>query len=83
MISDGEKVIKFSGDNEVGIPYVYMSKSLINNLKNDNMTDWITVDCKKEYSKYIKKKLKSMQKEGYIDAKMDASENFTQSKIMM
>ncbi len=24
-----------------------------------------------------------MQKEGYIDAKMDASENFTQSKIMM
>ena len=83
LISDGEKVIKFSGDNEVGIPYVYMSKSLINNLKNDKMTDWITVDCKKEYSKYIKKKLKSMQKEGYIDAKMDASENFTQSKIMM
>lgn len=83
LISDGEKVIKFYGDNEVGIPYVYMSKSLINNLKNDKMTDWITVDCKKEYSKYIKKKLKSMQKEGYIDAKMDASENFTQSKIMM
>ena len=83
LISDGEKVIKFSGDNEVGIPYVYMSKSLINNLKNDKMTDWITVDCKKEYSKYIKKKLDSMQKEGYIDAKMDASENFTQSKIMM
>lgn len=24
-----------------------------------------------------------MQNEGYIDAKMDASENFTQSKIMM
>lgn len=47
------------------------------------MTDWITVDCKKEYSKSIKKKLDSMQNEGYIDAKMDASENFTQSKIMM
>ncbi|WP_278568789.1 ABC transporter permease [Intestinibacter bartlettii] len=83
LISDGEKVVKFSGDNEVGIPYVYMSKSLINNFTSNKMTDWITVDCKKEYSKYIKKKLDSMQKEGYIDAKMDASENFTQSKIMM
>ncbi|ETJ33144.1 hypothetical protein Q604_UNBC12408G0001, partial [human gut metagenome] len=59
LISDGEKVIKFSGDNEVGIPYVYMSKSLINNFTSNKMTDWITVDCKKEYSKYIKKKLKS------------------------
>ena len=83
MISQGEKVVKFSGDNEVGIPYVYMSKSLINNFTSNKMTDWITVDCKKEYSKSIKKKLDSMQKEGYIDAKMDASENFTQSKIMM
>ena len=83
LISQGEKVVKFSGDNEVGIPYVYMSKSLINNFTSNKMTDWITVDCKKEYSKSIKKKLDSMQKEGYIDAKMDASENFTQSKIMM
>ena len=83
LISQGEKVVKFSGDNEVGIPFVYMSKSLINNFTSNKMTDWITVDCKKEYSKYIKKKLDSMQKEGYIDAKMDASENFTQSKIMM
>lgn len=83
LISQGEKVVKFSGDNEVGIPYVYMSKSLINNFTSNKMTGWITVDCKKEYSKSIKKKLDSMQKEGYIDAKMDASENFTQSKIMM
>lgn len=78
-----ENIVSFVGDNEVGIPYVYMSKSMIDNFTDNKMTDWITVDCKKEYSKYIKKKLESIQEDGHIDSKMDASENFTQSKIMM
>ena len=46
-----------------------------------NFGEYLVEDNK--IRKYIKKKLNSMQKEGYIDAKMDASENFTQSKIMM
>ncbi|MDO5011454.1 MAG: FtsX-like permease family protein [Intestinibacter bartlettii] len=83
MIQNGEKDVKFTGDNQVGIPYIYVSKSLVDKFEDNKMTDWITVDCKKEYSKFIKKKLEAMIDDGYIDAKMDASENFTQSKLMM
>ncbi|MFQ7120773.1 MAG: hypothetical protein ACLRPW_13005 [Intestinibacter sp.] len=60
LISQGEKVVKFSGDNEVGIPYVYMSKSLINNFTSNKMTDWIT-DCKKNTVNH-KEKLDSIKR---------------------
>lgn len=60
-----------------------MSESLINKFKNDKMTLLATIDCKKEYSKIIKKKLEDTKYSTYVNAKIDGAENFTQSKIMM
>ena len=83
LLSSNKDIVKFIEDNEVGVPCIYMSESLINKFKNDKMTLLATIDCKKEYSKIIKKKLEDTKYSTYVNAKIDGAENFTQSKIMM
>ena len=83
LLSSNKDIVKFIEDNEVGVPCIYMSESLINKFKNDKMTLLATIDCKKEYSKIIKKKLEDTKYSSYVNANIDGAENFTQSKIMM
>ena len=83
LLSSNKDIVKFIEDNEVGVPCIYMSESLINKFKNDKMTLLATIDCKKEYSKIIKKKLEDTKYSTYVNAKIDGAENFTQSKTMM
>ena len=83
LLSSNKDIVKFIEDNEVGVPCIYMSESLINKFKNDKMTLLATIDCKKEYSKIIKKKLEDTKYSTYVNAKIDGAKNFTQSKIMM
>ncbi len=77
--------ITFTEDNEIGIPHIYVSQSLVDNFSSDKMTDWVQIDVQKEKSKVIQHELKSIieNKHMYLESKLDASENFTQSKIMM
>ena len=83
LLSSNKDIVKFIEDNEVGVPCIYMSESLINKFKNDKMTLLATIDCKKEYSKIIKKKLEDTKYSTYVNAKIDGDENFTQRKNMM
>ena len=45
------------------------------------MTLLATIDCKKEYSKIIKKKLEDTKYSTYVNAKIDGAENFTYDVI--
>ena len=83
LLSSNKDIVKFIEDNEVGVPCIYMSESLINKFKNDKMTLLATIDCKKEYSKIIKKKLEDTKYSTYVNAKIDGAENFTQSKVSL
>ncbi len=47
LLSSNKDIVKFIEDNEVGVPCIYMSESLINKFKNDKMTLLATIDCKK------------------------------------
>ena len=44
LLSSNKGIVKFIEDNEVGVPYIYMSESLINKFKNDKMTLLATID---------------------------------------